>query len=125
MCFVGNGDGIGTRRTGTTAPCVKRAGVDVLERETVVLRRVPFGAFALVLRFGAFALVLRFGAFALALRFGAFALARLELRLFECLAGLATLATGLRDGRRALPLTLRRDAAFNCFPLLWIRDSGM
>jgi len=22
-------------------------------------------------------------------------------------------------------LTLRRDAAFNCFPLLWFRDSGM
>jgi hypothetical protein len=106
-CFVGNGDGIGARRTGTTAPCVNRAGVDVLERETVVLRRVFFGAFAL------------------ARLFGAFALARLELRLFECLAGFAALATGLRDVRRALPLTLRRDAAFNCFPLLWIRDSGM
>jgi hypothetical protein len=114
MCLVGNGEGIGARRTGTTAPCVNRAGVDVLERETVVLRRVFFGAFAL------------------ARLFGAFGLARLEVRLFECLAGFAeclagfaALATGLRDVRRALPLTLRRDAAFNCFPLLWIRDSGM
>ena len=109
MCLVGNGDGIGTRRTGTTAPCVERAGVDVLERETVALRRVFFGAFVLVRLFGAFAL------------------ARLEVRLFECLAGFAALATGLRDVRRALALalTLRRDAAFNCFPLLWIRDSGM
>jgi hypothetical protein len=102
MCLVGRGDGIGARRSGTTAPCVERAGVEVLERETVVLRRVFFGAFAL------------------ARLFGAFALARLELR-FEFRAGFATLATGLRDDRRALPLTLRRDAAFNCFPLLWFR----
>jgi len=116
MCLVGNGDGIGARRTGTTAPCVNRAGVDVLERETVVLRRVFFGVLTLARLFGAFALVRLLGAFALARR---------ELRLFECLAGFATLATGLRDVRWTLPLTLRRDAAFNCFPLLWIRDSGM
>ena len=96
MCLVGNGDGIGARRTGTTTPCVERAGVDVRERETVA-RRV----------------------------FGAFALARLEVRFLDGLAGFAALATGRRDGRRALPLTLRRDAAFNCIPLLWIRDSGM
>jgi hypothetical protein len=100
MCRVGNGDGIGARRTGTTTPCVERAGVDVRERETVA-RRV-FGRV-----------------------FGAFALARLEVRFLDGLAGFAALATGRRDGRRALPLTLRRDAAFNCIPLLWIRDSGM
>ena len=98
MCLVGNGDGIGTRRTGTTTPWVERAGVDVRERETVA-RRVAF--------------------------FGAFALARLEVRFLDGLADFAALATGRRDGRRALPLTLRRDAAFNCIPLLWIRDSGM
>jgi len=97
MCLVGSGDGIGARRTGTTAPCVERAGVDVRERETLVLRFELFGALAL---------------------------ARLEVRLLECLAGFAALAIGLRDERRALPLTLRRDAAFNCFPLLWMRDSG-
>jgi hypothetical protein len=72
---------------------VERAGVEVRERETLVLR------FELL---------------------GAFDLARLEVRLLECLAGFAVLATGLRDERRALALTLRRDAAFNCFPLLWI-----
>ncbi len=78
---------------------MERAGVDVRERETVVL--------------------------ALTRLFGAFALERLEVRLFDGFPAFATLATGLRDERRALPLTLRRDAAFNCFPLLWIRDSGM
>ena len=55
MCFVGNGDGIGGRRSGTTAPCVERAGVDVLEREILVLRRVGFGAFALARGLDAFA----------------------------------------------------------------------
>jgi hypothetical protein len=107
MCFVGRGDGIGARRSGTTAPCVKRAGVEVLERETVVLRRVFFGALVL------------------ARRFGALAWARLDVRLFERLAGFETLATGLRDVRRNLVFSLCRDATFNCFPLLWIRDSGM
>lgn len=92
-CRVGSGDGIGARRAGTAAPCVERAGVDARDRETLPRRLVFFGDFAF---------------------------ARLELRDFECLAGFAALATGRRDGRRALPLTLRRDAAFNCFPLPWI-----
>jgi len=72
---------------------VERAGVDARERETLVLRFELFGDFAR---------------------------ARPELRLLGCLAGFAALATGFRDGRRALALTLtlRRDAAFNCFPLL-------
>jgi hypothetical protein len=91
MCRVGSGDGIGARRAGTTAPCVERAGVDARERETLVLRFELFGDFAL---------------------------ARPEPRLLGCLAGFAALATSLRDERRALALTFRRDAAFNCFPLL-------
>jgi hypothetical protein len=83
-CFVGSGDGIGARRAGGAAPCVERAGFDVLERDTDVLRRADFGAFDLE-------------------------------RTFDDRAGFAALATGRRDERRAL--TLRRDAAFNCFPL--------
>jgi len=86
-CFVGSGDGIGARLAGAAAPCVERAGVDVLDRETVVRRRTDLGAFAFT-----------------------------RARDFECLAGFA-LATGRRDGRRAFPLTLRCDAAFNCYPL--------
>ena len=88
-CFVGSGDGIGARLAGAAAPWVDRAGVDVLERETVVRRRTDLGAFALV-----------------------------RTRDLECLAGFAALATGRRDGRRAFPLTLRCDAAFNCYPLI-------
>jgi hypothetical protein len=49
--------------------------------------------------------------------FGAFAFAFARVRDLECLAGFAALATGRRDGRRAFPLTLRCDAAFNCYPL--------
>jgi hypothetical protein len=81
------------------APCVERAGVEVLERETVVRRRVDRGAFDFV-------------------DFDAFADFDLGRALaFERFAGFAARATGRRDVRRALPLTLRCDAAFNCFPL--------
>ena len=113
MCRVGSGEGIGARRAGTTTPCVERAGVDVLERETVVRRRAGFGDLALA-RLGERFLEL-FGERFLVLR----------VRLVECLAGFAALATGRREVRRALPFSLRRDAAFNCFPLLWFRDPGM
>src|SRR5262245_28791765 len=37
-CFVGSGDGIGARRTGTDAPCVERAGVEARDLETAVRR---------------------------------------------------------------------------------------
>jgi hypothetical protein len=94
-CFVGSGDGIGARLAGAAAPCVERAGVEVLERETLVRRRVDRG----VLAFG-FDPDLDLGR-AVAL---------------ERFAGFEALATGRRDVRRALPLTLRC-AAFNCFPL--------
>jgi hypothetical protein len=50
--------------------------------------------------------------------FGAFAFAFARVRDLECLAGFAALATGRRDGRRAFPLTLRCDAAFNCYPFM-------
>ena len=89
-CFVGSGEGIGARLAGAAAPCVERAGVDVLERETVVRRRADLGAFAFA-----------------------------RARDLECLAGFAVRATGRRDGRRAFPLTLRCDAAFNCYPLAY------
>jgi hypothetical protein len=79
---------MGARLAGA-APCVERAGVEVLERETDVRRRVDLGAFD-------------------------FDLGRAL--AFERFAGFAALATGRRDVRRALPLTLRC-AAFNCFPL--------
>jgi len=69
------------------APCVERAGVDVRERDTLARRRDDFGAFALERTLGRF------------------------------LAGFAARATGRRDERRALTLTFRRDAAFNCIPL--------
>jgi hypothetical protein len=93
-CFVGSGDGIGARLAGAAAPCVERAGVEVLERETLV-RRVDRGAFDFD-----FDVDLDLGRAAALERF----------------AGFAALATGRRDVRRALPLTLRC-AAFNCFPL--------
>jgi len=91
---------------------VERAGFDVLERETVVLWRAFRGDFALA-RLAGRLLVCFLEC-----------LAGFFVCLLECLAGFAARATGRRDGRRALALTLRRDAAFKCFPLLWIVTSA-
>lgn len=97
---------------------MERAGVDALERETEVRR----GGFDLKrLRFRVFEcfpecfarFVECFARFVECFTRFAGCFTR-----FAGLAGLAGLADGVRDGRRALTLTFRCDA-FNCFPLLW------
>jgi hypothetical protein len=111
MCFVGSGEGMGTRRAGATAnalePWVARAGVAVRARVTGV--RVFAGlADTVVLLF-----FLVTPCFRRTLFFT---------RRFDDLA-----AEALRATTRVDPLTFLRDfAAFNCFPLfgLWPGDHG-